>query len=123
GDELLAHWLETAGPGRVLERVPDAAWYERGAVLLRRYHDLAAAHTRCTKHRNPKENLGILRGALEETVAGRPLGARRLGLLRHAVESMVRRRGLPGSGRHTQLRTRQAAQAAPPSHHALAQLV
>ncbi|MFE6667354.1 hypothetical protein ACFVFH_27800 [Streptomyces sp. NPDC057697] len=123
GDELLAHWLETAGTGRVLDRVPDEAWRERGAVLLRRYRELAAAHTRCTKHRDPKENLGILRGALEETVAGRPLDARRLGLLRHAVESMVRRRGRPGSARHGALRARQAAQAARPSHHALAQLV
>ncbi|MEE1839625.1 hypothetical protein [Streptomyces sp. JV190] len=123
GDELLAHWLETAGAGRVLDRVPDDTWQERGAMLLRRYRDLAAVHTRCTKHRDPKENLGILRGALEEAVAGRPLDARRVGLLRHAVESMVRRRGRPGSGQHSGLRARQAVQAALPSHHALAQLV
>ncbi|MFD0399286.1 hypothetical protein ACFVHI_14555 [Kitasatospora sp. NPDC127121] len=123
GDQLLAHWLETAEAGRVLERTPDSAWLERGAMLLRRYDELAAAHTRCTKHRDPKENLGILRGALAETAAGRPLDARRLGLLRHAVASMVRRRGRPGSDRHTELRTRQAVQAAQPSHHDLAQLV
>ncbi|MFJ4983348.1 hypothetical protein ACIP9H_06120 [Streptomyces sp. NPDC088732] len=123
GDELLTHWLETAGTGSVLDHVPDGTWRERGADLLRRYRDLAAVHTRCTKHRDPTENLGILLGALEETVAGRPLAPRRLGLLRHAVESMVRRRGLPGSERHTRLRTRQAVQAALPSHHALAQLV
>ncbi|MGW2847518.1 hypothetical protein [Streptomyces sp. NPDC001108] len=123
GDELLSHWLETAGSGRVLDRSPDDAWRERGAELLRRYRQLAAAHTRCTKHRDPKENLGILRTALEETVAGRTLTARRLGLLRHAVESMVRRRGRPGSGPHSALRARQAAQAALPSHHAFARLV
>ncbi|MBT2423201.1 hypothetical protein J7F01_04710 [Streptomyces sp. ISL-22] len=123
GDELLGHWLETARDGRVLELTPDADWLTRGAALLDRYRLLAAAHTRCTKHRNPKENLAVLRGALEETVAGRPLDARRLGLLRHAVASMVRRRGLPGSASHTALRRRQAEQAALPSHHALAQLV
>ncbi|WP_171165789.1 hypothetical protein [Streptomyces sp. I05A-00742] len=123
GDELLTHWLEAAGSGRVPEHVPDDAWRERGAELLRRYRELAAAHTRCTKHRDPKENLGILLGALEEAAAGRPLDARRLGLLRHAVESMVRRRGRPGSVPHTRLRARQAAEAAVPSHHALAQLV
>ncbi|MGW1408402.1 hypothetical protein [Streptomyces sp. NPDC002403] len=123
GDELLTHWLETAGTGRVLDRIPDDTWQERGELLLRRYRVLAAAHTRCTKHRDPKENLGILRGALEETVAGRPLDARRIGLLRHAVESMVRRRGRPGSVQHSELRARQAGQAARPSHHALAQLV
>ncbi|WP_031487030.1 hypothetical protein [Streptomyces bicolor] len=123
GDELLVHWLETAREGRVLALAPDLGWSARGAALLDRYRALAAEHTRCTKHRNPKENLGILRGALEETVAGRPLDARRLGLLRHAVASMVRRRGLPGSAAHTALRRNQAAQAALPSHHALAQLV
>ncbi|MDX3075517.1 hypothetical protein [Streptomyces sp. MI02-7b] len=123
GDELLTHWLETAGTGRVLDHLPDDAWRQRGAALLRRYQDLAAIHTRCTKHRDPKENLGILRGALEETAAGRPLNPRQLGLLRHAVESMVRRRDRPGSERHTRLRARQAVQAALPSHHALAQLV
>ncbi|GHG89939.1 hypothetical protein [Streptomyces lanatus] len=126
GDELLIHWLETARDGRdgrVLEVAPDAGWQERGAALLDRYRTLAAEHTLCTKHRSPKENLGILRGALEETVAGRPLDARRLGLLRHAVASMVRRRGLPGSGPHKALRRRQAGQAALPSHHALAQVV
>lgn len=123
GDELLVHWLRTARDGRVLELAPDADWLARGEGLLGRYRLLAAEHTRCTKHRKPKENLGILRGALEEIVAGRPLDARRLGLLRHAVESMVRRRGLPGSAGHTALRRSQAEQAARPSHHGLAQLM
>ncbi|MFH8477081.1 hypothetical protein [Streptomyces sp. NPDC018000] len=123
GDELLVHWLRTARDGQVLELAPDADWLAHGEVLLGRYRLLAAEHTRCTKHRNPKENLGILHGALEEIVAGRPLEMRRLGLLRHAVESMVRRRGLPGSAAHMALRRRQAEQAALPSHHALAQLM
>ncbi|WP_406007868.1 hypothetical protein OG440_18175 [Streptomyces sp. NBC_00637] len=126
GDELLAHWLETADAGqptRVLTRAPDAAWHGHGTELLRRYRDLADRHPHCTKHLKPKENLGILRGALEETVAGRELDARRIGLLRHAVTSMVRRRGLPGSAPLTALRREQAAQAALPSHHALARLV
>ncbi|MFC8094426.1 hypothetical protein [Streptomyces sp. NPDC057301] len=123
GDAMLVHWLETARDGRVLELAPDTDWLARGAALLDRYRMLAAEHTRCTKHRNPRQNLGILRGALEETVAGRPLDARRLGLLRHAVDSMVRRRGLPGSAPHTALRREQARQAALPSHHALAQLM
>ncbi|WP_019071377.1 hypothetical protein [Streptomyces hokutonensis] len=125
GDELLAHWLETAGgaDGRVLELTPDASWLARGGELLSRYRLLAGEHTRCGKHRSPKGNLGILRGALEETVAGRELDARRLGLLRHAVASMVRRRGLPGSPAHTELRRAQRVQAALPSHHALAQVV
>ncbi|MGH1553265.1 hypothetical protein ACRAWF_18805 [Streptomyces sp. L7] len=94
---------------------PDEDWLERGAALLSRYRLLAEEHTRCGKHRSPKGNLGILRGALEETVAGRELDARRLGLLRHAVASMVRRRGLPGiAGAH-----RTAARAAGPGRAAL----
>ncbi|MEU9474415.1 hypothetical protein [Streptomyces sp. NPDC048191] len=125
GDELLLHWLEvTDEEGYV--RVPEPAegdWHARSAELLRRYRELARRHTRCTKHRKPKENLGILRGALEETVAGGELEPRRLGLLRHAVASMVRRRGRPGSAEHTALRREQAVQAALPSHHALAHVV
>lgn len=124
GDELLVHWLEvTDGEGCI--RIPGStdSWHERSAGLLRRYRELARRHTHCTKHRRPKENLAILRAALEETVAGRELEARRLGMLRHAIGSMVRRRGRPGSARHTELRREQAAQAALPSHHALARVV
>ncbi|MBT2442479.1 hypothetical protein J7E93_20680 [Streptomyces sp. ISL-36] len=121
-DDILGHWLETADTGRVLERTPDDGWYARGAALLERYRALAAEHTRCRRHRDPKENLGILIGALQESVARRPLDPRRLGLLRTAVEAMVRRRGLPGSAPHADLRRQQAAQAALPSHHALAGL-
>ncbi|MCC5477121.1 hypothetical protein [Streptomyces barringtoniae] len=126
GDELLLHWLEVTdeeGHVRVPGPADDRSWHARSAELLRRYRDLARRHTRCTKHLKPKENLGILRGALEETVAGRELGPRRLGLLRHAVASMVRRRGRPGSPEHTALRREQAAQCALPSHRALARVV
>ncbi|MFI6944060.1 hypothetical protein ACIBI4_32805 [Streptomyces sp. NPDC050418] len=125
-DELLALWLETAEhaeTGDVLARVPDEDWYRRAAALLSRYEELAATHHRCAKRRGPKSNLGIMRGALDETVAARTLTPRRLGLLRHAVASAVRKRGLPGSTRHGELRAAQAQQAARPSHHALAQLV
>ncbi|KQX54712.1 MULTISPECIES: hypothetical protein [unclassified Streptomyces] len=123
-NELLGHWLETAGPDhRVLDREPGTGWHARGVALLDRYRALAREHTLCGRHRDPKGNPGILRGALEETAAGRPLDARRLGLLRHAVTSMVRKRGLPGSERHTAVRSAQAAQAALPSHQDLAHLV
>ncbi|RSS80017.1 hypothetical protein [Streptomyces sp. WAC06614] len=93
------------------------------AALLERYHRLAAAHPRCGKHRNPKSNAGILRRALEETAAGRPVPPRPAGLLRHAVRAMVAKRGVPGSARHTRLREVQARQAALPSHHHIAALV
>jgi hypothetical protein len=61
--------------------------------------------------------------ALEEVVDGGTLSACRRGLLQHAVDSMVRRRGEPGSVRHAALREQQAAEAARPTHHALAQVL
>ncbi|MFI1645727.1 hypothetical protein ACH4XT_02095 [Streptomyces avidinii] len=116
-DELLAHRLE-AGSG-----TPGPRWQADGAALLARYGSLAAAHTRCTKHLDPKSNAAILRRALEEELAGRVLAPRLVGLLRVAVTAMVTKRGAPGSPAHTRLRRIQADQAALPSHHALAVLV
>ncbi|MFK0256503.1 hypothetical protein [Streptomyces sp. NPDC090445] len=128
-DELLAHWLrygpDTADdPARAdtSSRAGDPSRAE-AAALLERYRELAAAHPLCGKHRNPKSNAGILRRALEETAAGRPLPARLAGLLQHAVTSMVAKRGLPGSPEHTRLRRIQARQAALPPHHRIAALV
>ncbi|WKD31423.1 hypothetical protein [Streptomyces xanthophaeus] len=126
-DELLDHWLragadagkgagEGAGAG-VTEDTDD------GAALLARYRQLAATHTRCTRHLDPKSNPAILRRALEERVAGRELSPRLAGMLHHAVASMVAKRGRPGSAKHTRLRRAQARQADRPAHHDLAALV
>ncbi|MET9608486.1 hypothetical protein ABZZ17_26120 [Streptomyces sp. NPDC006512] len=116
-DELLTHRLEarTGAPG--------PHWHADGAALLARYGALAAEHTRCTKHLDPKSNAAILRRALEEQVAGRALAPRLAGLLEVAVTSMVAKRGLPGSAGHARLRRIQARQAGLPAHHALAALV
>ncbi|MEX2658719.1 MAG: hypothetical protein WD232_03405 [Acidimicrobiales bacterium] len=46
---------------------------------------------------------------MEETVEGRLLAVRRLGLVQHAVDAMVARRGRPGSDVHAELRAAQAA--------------
>ncbi|TMR33763.1 hypothetical protein [Actinomadura geliboluensis] len=117
-DELLAHWLETVRDGRILAAEPDG-WRDRGAALLTRYTALAAEHTLCTKHRKPKSNPAILRTSLAEVLAGR----RPSPLLQHAIDSMVAKRGAPGEARHAALRARQSADAARPTHHALAQAV
>lgn len=117
-DELLEHWLETVEDGRVFAVLPDG-WGERGAELLARYRRLARNHTLCGKHRNPKENLAILRSSLESLFAGKGVP----GLLQHAVDSMVAKRGLPGSAEHAALRARQAADGARPAHHTVAQIV
>lgn len=122
-DDLLALWLETAdGDGRLAVRTPPE-WLERAAELLARYHALAAAYTRCSKHRRPKSNMAILRHALQDMVVGETLSDRRLGLLRQVVDAMVRRRGAPGSAIHTALRAEQATEVALPTHHALARVV
>jgi len=121
-DELLVLWLETVVDGRVARRIPPD-WTARAAGLLDKYRSLAASHTRCSKHRKPKENMAVLRMAMEAVVSGRSLEPRQLGMLQHAVDSMLARRGRPGSERHTTLRDRQAADAALPTHHAIAQVV
>ncbi|WP_051808685.1 hypothetical protein [Streptomyces sp. NRRL S-378] len=114
-DALLGHWLR-------VETDPASVTREEGAALLVRYRELAAAHTRCTGHLNPKSNAAVLRLGLEETVAGRDLSPGLAGRVRHAVASMVAKRGRPGSARHTRLRREQARQAALPAHHELAAL-
>lgn len=131
GDELLAWWLDygemneqgSGCPGGASEEIPGEAWLERGRVLAARYRSLAAEHTLCGKHRNSKENLGLLVACLEAVVAGEDLDTRRRGLLRVAVEAMVRRRGAPGEARHSALREQQAAQAARPTHREIAGVV
>lgn len=104
-DELLAYWM------RAHARAVHAPRAE-GAALLERYEALAAAHPLTGRHRDPKSNAAILRRALAETVAGRELPPRLAGLLRHAVSSMVAKRGRPGSPEHTRLRQEQVRQAA-----------
>ncbi|GAB3853553.1 hypothetical protein [Dactylosporangium cerinum] len=121
-DELLTHWLATVVDGRVAERV-DEAWTARSRTLLARYTALADRHQHCTKHRNRKQNLAILRTALAEHLTGPGLAPRTRGLLQHAVDSMVRRRGAPGAPAHTVLRAGQATIGALPTHHGIARLV
>ncbi|WP_406084275.1 hypothetical protein [Streptomyces virginiae] len=91
-DELLDHWLRAgADPGQ--DAGQDAGQHtEEGAALLARYRRLAATHTRCAKHLDPKSNPAVLRRALEEQVAGRALSPRLAGLLRRA-------RGAAGAAR------------------------
>lgn len=110
-DELLAFW---SGPAPILARAVE---------LHDRYRELAARHTRCGKHRDPKSNIGVLRSALEKRIAGEELTPREVGLVRSVVDAMLRKRGEPGSAPHTAIRATQARQAALPAHHEIAQAV
>ena len=121
-DELLSLWCETTDGGQVGSVTPDG-WLARAELLSARYRSLAAEHTRCTKHRNPKGSIGVLRAALERRVAGVELTPRERGLVQSVVDAMLRKRGRPGSAVHTSVRQQQAREAALPRHHQLAQLV
>src|SRR5688572_13402542 len=121
-DDLLDLWLETGdGDGRVAVVFPPG-WNERATQLMARYQRLAAVHTRCGKHLRPKENLAILRTAVQEMLVGQRLTPRTAGLLRHAVAAMLARRDRPGSAEHSALRAAQARVASVPGHHQLARM-
>lgn len=95
---LTQRWTVGQVRERLAARRPSAAvaamnealtvWNPFADELLARYRRLAAEHTLCTKHRNPKENLAILRTALQDVLEGR----RPSRLLQHAVDSMVAKR-------------------------------
>ncbi|WP_017600849.1 hypothetical protein [Nocardiopsis lucentensis] len=121
-DRVLAHWLETVADGRVDAR-RRGNWLGRARTLLEEYTRLAAEHTLCTKHRKPRENLAILLTALREAVEGTGPSPRLRGLLQHAVDAMVRKRGVPGSDRHTAVRREQAEHAARPTHDVLSRVL
>ncbi|MEV0431299.1 hypothetical protein [Micromonospora sp. NPDC050495] len=121
-DELLTLWCETRNGGRIGAVTPDG-WLPRAVQMLARYRHLAAEHTLCSKHRNPKGSVGVLRTALERRVAGAELTSRERGLVQSVVDAMLRKRGHPGSPEHTAIRRQQAREAALPRHHQLAQLV
>jgi hypothetical protein len=121
-DELLGWWLESRIDGKVAAPI-QPAWLRSGRQLARRYRELAKKHTACTKHRRPRENLAILTSCLKDVVSGGDLTGRQRGLLQHAVDSMVRRRGSPGSAEHRALRARQTRDAALPTHSAVAEVV
>ncbi|MEU4215429.1 hypothetical protein [Actinoplanes sp. NPDC026623] len=122
-DELLSLWLETRDDGGAVAAVFPPGWHARAGALLGRYEALAAVHTRCGKHRRPKENLAILRAAAREVVDGRDLPPRTRGMLRHVADSMLARRGRPGSAEHAALRLVQEREAEVPAHHLLTRVV
>jgi hypothetical protein len=122
GDALLDLFLTSIVNGQVLSRT-DAAWHDRARLLLAEYGELAEQHTKCSKHRKPKENVAILRVAADDIVAGRAVTPRQRGLVQVAVTSMLARRGSPGSPEHERLRWNQNQNALSPSHPVMARLL
>lgn len=122
GDRLLDHWLATVRDGRVAAQRP-AGWMDTSTHLLILYTKLAAAHVLCSKHRQPRSNLGIMCAALENVVTGRGLTPREVGLLQRSVDAQVARRGRPGSPELAARRERDQADCATPTHHTIAQVL
>lgn len=121
GDRVLVLWLERYRAGRVTVD-HDPAWEAKARNVLDEYARLATVHTRCTKHRNPKENLAVLLVGLRRISAGQPLSPRERGLIGAAIAGSVRKRGLPGSTGHADLRQSQRVVAASPAHWQLARV-
>lgn len=113
-DELVIFWLRVLdGDGEVDDLRSEAGRFKA------RYVELASTHRLCTKHRNPKENLARLVAGLDTFAASGDVPPR----VRHSVDSIVAKRGRPGSESHATLRQAQAHNAAIPAHHLLAQVV
>lgn len=119
GDRVLSLWLEQYREGHV-SLDGDATWRARASALVDEYDRLATAHTLCTKHRKPKENLAILLRALRAIGRGEDLSGRDIGLVRCAIEAQVAKRGRPESARHAALRDQQRLVATSPGHSHLA---
>lgn len=119
GDRVLALWLAKYVAGRITID-GDPAWEVKARNLCAEYEYLAATHTRCAKHRNPKQNLAILIDGLRKVSTGQPLSPRDRGLIRTAIDAAVRKRGVPGSVEHARLRETQRATAGSPPHWQLA---
>lgn len=118
-DRVLTLWLEQYHDGEVSLDY-DPAWRAHASALVDEYDRLAAAHTLCTKHRKPKENLAILLRGLRAVVGGDDLPGREAGFIRCAIEAQLAKRGRPGSGEHAALRDQQQVVAASPAHSQLA---
>lgn len=121
GDRVLSLWLERYRDGQVSLDF-GAAWRNSASALVAEYDRLATAHTLCTKHKKPKENLAILLRALRAVGNGEDLSGRDIGLVRCAIEAQVAKRGRPMSEEHAALRDRQRVVATSPAHSQLAAL-
>lgn len=121
-DELLVHWLETVDESGSVASTFAPDWIERSMKLRERYEQLARQNTHARKHLNPKENLAIMLQALRVKSDGE-LDERSRRLLQHVVDSMISKRGIPGSAEHKQLRETQRIDSNRPRLHEIARLV
>ena len=120
-DQVLGLWWSFLDGGELRVPLPDG-WRGRAQAMLEQRERLARLHTRCAKHRRPKENLAILLRGLQLLLDTGNLPLRELGLVRVAVDGMTRKRGTPGSAGLLAVRDGQARIAAIPAHRTVAAL-
>jgi hypothetical protein len=120
-DEFVSLWQRRLEDRRIVEG--NAEWKREASEVLARYEAATSMYLRCSKHRKPKENLFILREAVELELKGDLLTARQLGKVRCVLEDIDRKRGMPVGERNKELRLRQSFIAAQALHSEFAPLI
>lgn len=118
-DRVLAHWMETRSPADEIGLNYPDGWIENAVALDNEYRELASAHTKTTKHADPKGNLQSLLRGMRQVVEG-DLDSGALRRVQGTVSAMVTKRGAPGSAQLLSLRETQSRIAETPSHASLA---
>ena len=113
-DGFVELWCQRLSNGHVTSATD--AWLAEARGLLAVYEEAVSTHTKCTKHRRPKENLAILRAAAQTEVSGAVLTQRELGRVRTSLAAVVEKRGQTGSESHSTIRTAQRKHATLPDH-------
>lgn len=140
-DRLVALWCETVegdlpeladgaagrdGPvtGGWPCQVWPAGWRERRERWLADYRAASEQHQLCGAHRRPRSNFSRLREALVRCEHdSRNLTGRDVGRIRRALAATITAHGAPATERRAALRALQAADAARPTHAALARVL
>jgi hypothetical protein len=140
-DRLVALWCETvdgelpaledgsAGRDGIVTggwpcQVWPADWSARRAQWLADYRAASEQHHLVSAHRRPRSNFFRLREALARCEAdSRDLTGRDVGRIRRALAATITAHGAPGTERRAGLRALQAADAARPTHAALARVL
>lgn len=113
-DAFVELWSQRLSSGLVTSATD--TWLTEARGLLAVYEEVVSTHTKCTKHRRPKENLAILRAATQTELSGASLTHRELGRVRTSLAAVVSKRGQTGSESHSTIRAAQRKHARLPDH-------
>ncbi len=113
-DAFVELWSQRLSSGLVTSSTD--TWLQEARGVLAVYEEAVNTHTKCTKHRRPKENLAILLAAAQTEVSGGVLTRRELGRVRTSIAAVVAKRGRTGSESHSTIRAAQRKHASLPDH-------